>query len=134
MPGRGSSNDSERPWYLTRIPILPLEEMPLDIAAGEGPVWGLYRQLKQELCAMLRRLQATRDAYRVLDQVLAEVPELPLKKYLSEQIEQYMAVESVMDEEDRAIESAIEDAPVEETTHNSANVVQNGYSCQWARG
>lgn len=76
---------------------------------------------------MMCRLHATRDAIRVCDQILAQEPELPLMKYISVQIEQYIAVESVWKEDDRAIESTTEDAPMHETTHNPVNVMPNGH-------
>lgn len=38
-----------------------------------------------------------------------------------------MVVESVWEEEDRAIESTTEDAPMHETTHNPANVMPKGH-------
>ncbi|KAI8530779.1 hypothetical protein RHMOL_Rhmol11G0085700 [Rhododendron molle] len=142
MQGQGSSHDARQPWYVTRIPTLPDEEMLPDAAASEGPVWGLYQQLKLELCAVLRRVQATRDGCRVLEEVLAKEPELPMIKYLDDKIQEYMAVESAFDEGDRARLSARGDELVQETTENTANVgdelvqeatentahlVQNGY-------
>lgn len=127
MQGRGFSYSTRQPWYVTQVPTLRDEEMLLDTATSEGPVWGLYRQLKMELCAVLRRLQETRDGCRVLKEALAEAPELPMMKYLDDKIQEYMAVESAIDEGDMASSSAMGDELVQETTENITNVVQNGY-------
>lgn len=116
MQGQGSSNVTRQPLYVTRIPALPNEEMLVDTAASEGPVWGLYQQLKLELCAVLRRLQETKDGCRVLKEVLEEEPELPMMKYLDDKIQEYIAVESAIDEGDRARLSAIGDELVQERT------------------
>lgn len=127
MQGRGFSYSTRQPWYVTQVPTLPDEEMLLDTATSEGPVWGLYRQLKMELCAVLRQLQEMRDGCRVLKEALAEAPELPMMKYLDDKIQEYMAVESAIDEGHRASSSAMGDELVQETTENITNVVQNGY-------
>ncbi|KAG5557442.1 hypothetical protein RHGRI_007626 [Rhododendron griersonianum] len=126
MQGPNVSDSSRRPWYVTRIPTLPEEERLPRAAAGEDRIWALYWQLKLELCAVLRRLQETTDGCRVLGQVLAETPELPLMTYLDEEIHKYMAVESAIDAEDGASASTIEDEPVAERTENSTDLVQNG--------
>ncbi|KAI8558203.1 hypothetical protein RHMOL_Rhmol04G0071800 [Rhododendron molle] len=127
MQGACVSDGSTQPWYVRRIPTLPQEEGLPRAAVGECRIWDLYQQLKLELCAVFRRLQEIRDGCRVLGQVLSEAPELPLVKYLDEKIQQYMAVESVIDEENEARMSTMEDEPVAVRTENSTDLVQNGY-------
>ncbi|KAI8552672.1 hypothetical protein RHMOL_Rhmol06G0284400 [Rhododendron molle] len=99
-----------------RIPTLPGEEG-----------WVLYHQLKEEVCTMMRRLHATRDAIQVCDQILAQKPELPLMNYISEKIGQYMASESAWEEEYLAKDSAMDQAMVHNTTNDLANMVLDGH-------
>ncbi|KAI8530946.1 hypothetical protein RHMOL_Rhmol11G0099600 [Rhododendron molle] len=119
-----------RLWRLRRSSLVSTL-VESEITTGEGSnnrvAWGLYLELKQEVCAMMRRLHATRDAIWGCDQILAQDLELPLMKYISVQIELYMAVESVWEEEDRTIESTTKDAPMHETTYNPANVMPNSH-------
>ncbi|KAG5534117.1 hypothetical protein RHGRI_015803 [Rhododendron griersonianum] len=123
--------DNRRLWYLTHIPTLPGEESEGAIDAVEGTNgragWVLYRQLKQEVCTMMRRLHATRDAIKVCEQILSKEPELPLMNYINEQIAQYMASESAWDEEYLANESAMEHVAVQNTTNDLANMVLDGH-------
>lgn len=122
MQGRGSSDDVGQTWCVTRVPTLPGEEILTDVAAGERSVWALYQQLKLELCTVLRRLQATRDRCQVLEQVLAETPELPMVRYLDEKIQQYMAGESAVDEGNRLIAGAMGDQLMQETAEDMGNL------------
>lgn len=74
----------------------------------------------------MRRFKASRETIQVIDQICAQEPDLPLLRYIVEQIEQYMAVESVLEEQYKAIESAVKDGLERETTQIPDNVVQNG--------
>ncbi|KAI8530641.1 hypothetical protein RHMOL_Rhmol11G0075400 [Rhododendron molle] len=77
----------------------------------------------------MRRLQKTRDRWRVLEQVLEEAPELSMVRYLDEKIQWYMAVESAADEGDSAVASAhaMGDQLVQDTTEGVGNMEQDGY-------
>lgn len=46
----------------------------------------------------MRRFKASRETIQVIDRIFALEPELPLLRYIAEQSEQYMAVESVLEE------------------------------------
>lgn len=53
-----------------------------------------------------------------MDRILERCPELPLLRYVAEQVEQYMAVESAVEAKYMAAKSEDEEGPIEENANS----------------